>query len=77
MVMSGVTFSFGNNVSILRGRCVLYQVREADRVIHVANGISKEENREIIGFIIQQGESESTTTRSLNICKIMDFMRLS
>ncbi|WP_418896028.1 transposase [Staphylococcus aureus] len=46
---------------------VLYiKVREENRVLskscHIAIGITKDGDREIIGFMIQSGESEETWT---------------
>ena len=49
---------------------VLYiKVREENRVLsksHIAIGITKDGDREIIGFMIQSGESEETWTTFLN-----------
>ena len=46
------------------------KVREENRVLskscHIAIGITKDGDREIIGFMIQSGESEETWTTFLN-----------
>ena len=52
-------------LSLLNDRCTLYKkVREENRVLskscHIAIGITKDGDREIIGFMIQSGESEET-----------------
>ena len=57
-------------LSLLNDRCTLYKVREENRVLskscHIAIGITKDGDREIIGFMIQSGESEETWTTFLN-----------
>ena len=58
---------------------VLYiKVREAGRVIskscHIAIGISEDGSREIIGFMIQQSESESTWRTFFDYLKDTVFM---
>ena len=49
---------------------VLYKSIEENRVLskscHIAIGITKDGDREIIGFMIQSGESEETWTTFLN-----------
>ena len=56
-------------LSLLNDRLYI-KVREENRVLskscHIAIGITKDGDREIIGFMIQSGESEETWTTFLN-----------
>ncbi len=60
------SFIIRKKLSLLNDRCTLYKVREENRVLskscHIAIGITKDGDREIIGFMIQSGESEETWT---------------
>ena len=52
-------------LSLLNDRCTLYKSTRENRVLkscHIAIGITKDGDREIIGFMIQSGESEETWT---------------
>ena len=55
---------------ILTDRCTLYKsTRRKSSTLkscHIAIGITKDGDREIIGFMIQSGESEETWTTFLN-----------
>ena len=57
-------------LSLLNDRCTLYKSTRENRVLskscHIAIGITKDGDREIIGFMIQSGESEETWTTFLN-----------
>ena len=59
--------------------CLYIKVRE-NRVLskscHIAIGITKDGDREIIGFMIQSGESEETWT-TFSIYKILTYMILT
>ena len=56
-------------LSLLNDRCTLYKsTRRKSSTLksHIAIGITKDGDREIIGFMIQSGESEETWTTFLN-----------
>ena len=70
MVNSGRIVYYQKKI-ILNDRCTLYKsTREENRSTlkscHIAIGITKDGDREIIGFMIQSGESEETWTTFLN-----------
>ena len=55
-------------LSLLNDRCTLYKStrRKSSTLKNIAIGITKDGDREIIGFMIQSGESEETWTTFLN-----------
>ena len=60
---------YREKIILLNDRVLYIKVRE-NRVLskscHIAIGITKDGDREIIGFMIQSGESEETWTTFLN-----------
>ena len=56
-------------IILTNDRCTLYKStrnRVLSKSCHIAIGITKDGDREIIGFMIQSGESEETWTTFLN-----------
>ena len=62
MVNSGRIVYYQKKLSLLNDRCTLYKkTRRKSSTLkkcHIAIGITKDGDREIIGFMIQSGESE-------------------
>ena len=69
MVNSGRIVYYQKKLSLLNDRCTLYKSTRKSSTLkscHIAIGITKDGDREIIGFMIQSGESEETWTTFLN-----------
>ena len=70
MVKVAESFIIRKNYPYLMTDVLYIKVREENRVLskscHIAIGITKDGDREIIGFMIQSGESEETWTTFLN-----------